>query len=117
MNSIIILTRQLEAAAPQMTPGEMFTSLLASLGLPIILFGAMWFFLIRPQRKEQKQRKLDINKMKVGDKIVTIGGIVGRVVNMKDNEVTISTSVANTMMTFRKEAIDKVDRPIGEEEV
>ena len=100
-----------------MNPGDMWGSLLASLGLPIILFGAMWFFLIRPQKKEQKQRKEDINKMKVGDNIITIGGIVGKVVNIKDNEITIATSVANTMMTFRKEAIDKVVSPIKEEDI
>lgn len=118
MNNIA-LAIMLAAGNPPQAPegGNMLASLLASLGLPLILIGSMWFFLIRPQRKEQKQRAADIKAMRVGDSVVTIGGIVGKVVNLKDNEITISTSVANTMMTFRKEAIDKVIKPINEEDL
>ena len=40
--------------------------------------------------------------LSVGDKIATIGGMVGYVANIKDDEVTISTSAANTLVTFTK---------------
>lgn len=105
-----------EATAQQeLTPGQMVVQFLMTFGLPILMIGGLYFLMIRPQRKEQKKRQADRESMKVGDNIVTIGGIVGRIVNLKDNEVTISTSVANTMMTFRKEAVDQVIKPISDD--
>jgi preprotein translocase subunit YajC len=52
--------------------------------------------------------------MVVGDNVVTIGGVAGRVVNIKDDEVTISTSVANTLVTFKKSAVNTVVKPVSE---
>jgi preprotein translocase subunit YajC len=49
--------------------------------------------------------------MRPGDNVMTIGGIVGRVANITGDEVTIYTSVANTMMTFKKNAISTVLSP------
>lgn len=49
-----------------------------------------------------------INAMRVGDSVVTIGGIVGKIMNIAEDEITISTSVANTMMTFKKQAVSSV---------
>ena len=74
----------------------------------------MYFLLIRPQRKKEKKLREQINAMVVGDNVVTIGGVVGRVVNIKDDEVTISTSVANTLVTFKKSAVNTVVKPVSE---
>ncbi|NCC82617.1 MAG: preprotein translocase subunit YajC [Clostridia bacterium] len=90
-------------------------SYVMTFGLPIIMLVGLYFLMVRPQRKEQKKRQAERGSMVVGDKVVTIGGIVGRVVNIKDNEITVSTSVANTMMTFRKEAIDQVIKPVSDD--
>jgi preprotein translocase subunit YajC len=80
--------------------------------LPLaLMFGLMYLLLIRPQKKKEKKLREQINAMAVGDNVVTIGGIVGRVVNIKDDEVTISTSVANTLMTFKKSAVNTVIKP------
>lgn len=80
--------------------------------LPLaLMFGLMYLLLIRPQKKKEKKLREQINSMAVGDNVVTIGGIVGRVVNIKDDEVTISTSVANTLMTFKKSAVNTVIKP------
>lgn len=79
-----------------------------------LMFGLMWLLLIRPQKKKEKQLREQINKMVVGDTVVTIGGVVGKIVNIKDDEVTISTSVANTLMTFKKSAINTIQKPISE---
>ena len=102
-------------AQQELTPGQMVVQFLLTFGLPVLMIAGLYFLMIRPQRKEQKKRQADREAMKVGDNVVTIGGIVGRVVNLKDNDVTISTSVANTMMTFRKEAIDQVIKPISDD--
>lgn len=84
---------------------------------PLLILVVMWFILIRPQRKQEKKLKQQRESMKVGDRIVTIGGITGRIVNLKDDEVTVTTSVANTMMTFRKDAINQVIQPISDDNV
>ena len=80
----------------------------ASMGLLIIMFVVFYFVLIRPQRKKDKELKEQMSKLAVGDRVVTIGGLVGFVANIKDDQVTISTSAANTLVTFTKSAIQSV---------
>lgn len=75
----------------------------------VVLFGAMIYFLmIRPQKKQAKEAKEMMESLKVGDKIVTRGGIVGRIIHIDEDEVTIETSVEKTQMVFLKEAIGQV---------
>lgn len=100
-----------------MTTGTPATGVEAIAGLvvPLVLmFGLMYLFLIRPQKKKEKKLRDQISAMIVGDNIVTIGGVVGRIVNLKDDEVTISTSVANTLITFKKSAINTVVKPLSD---
>lgn len=83
--------------------------------LPLaLMFGLMYLLLIRPQRTKEKKLREQINAMAVGDKVVTAGGVVGKVVNIKDDEVTVSTSVANTLITFKKASISNIIKPINE---
>ena len=79
-----------------------------SIGLLVLMFVVFYFILIRPQRKRDKELKEQMSKLSVGDRVVTIGGLVGFVANIKDNEITISTSAANTLVTFTKSAISSV---------
>ncbi|MBP5655722.1 MAG: preprotein translocase subunit YajC [Clostridiales bacterium] len=81
---------------------------LYSIGLLVVMFVVFYFLLIRPQRKRDKEMKEQMAKLMVGDKVVTIGGLVGLVANIKDDEVTISTSAANTLVTFTKSSIQSV---------
>ena len=81
---------------------------LASIALLVLMFVVFYFILIRPQRKRDKELKEQMSKLSVGDRVVTIGGLVGFVANIKDNEITISTSAANTLVTFTKSAISSV---------
>ena len=81
---------------------------LASIVLLVLMFVVFYFILIRPQRKRDKELKEQMSKLSVGDRVVTIGGLVGFVANIKDNEITISTSAANTLVTFTKSAISSV---------
>ena len=93
------------------------TDLQSILGLVMplaLMFGLMYLLLIRPQKKKEKKLREQISLMAVGDNIVTIGGVVGKIVNLKDDEVTISTSVANTLITFKKSAINVVNKPAAE---
>ena len=83
-----------------------------SMGIALLLFGVVFYFMIlRPQKKRDKEFKSLMERLRIGDKVVTIGGIVGRVANIKDDEITIATSVANTLITFQKSAINNVITP------
>ncbi|NLA95243.1 MAG: preprotein translocase subunit YajC [Clostridiaceae bacterium] len=77
--------------------------------LPFILIvGVMYFFTIRPQKKREKKLKETIASMRPGDKVMSIGGIVGQVANISDDEVSIYTSGERTLLTFKKSAISTV---------
>ena len=54
-----------------------------------LIFVVMWFFMIRPQRKQQKELENFRNSLKNGDKVVTVGGIYGTVCEVKDAYVLI----------------------------
>ena len=77
--------------------------------LPMILMIAVLYFLmIRPQQKKQKEEQKMRNNLRVGDELTTIGGIKGRVVSIKDDTVTIETSNDRTKIVFVKDAIGTV---------
>ncbi len=64
--------------------------LLATPLFPIILMlGVMWFFLIRPQQKKQKEHREMINALKKGDRVITSGGLYGRITGVTDNTLTL----------------------------
>ncbi len=54
-----------------------------------LIFVVMWFFMIRPQRKQQKELENFRNALQKGDKVVTIGGIFGTVAEIKEDSVLI----------------------------
>ena len=69
--------------------------------LPLVLIIVLlYFMMIRPQRKKEKETKAMINAMKVGDKVVTIGGICGKVAKIKDEYVFIETEFETIVMGF-----------------
>lgn len=88
--------------------------MLMTLALPIGMLVLMYFILIRPQRKQEKEQKAQRSKLAVGDQVITIGGLVGKVVNIKDDDITIATSVANTLVTFRRDSINTVKKPVSD---
>ena len=84
------------------------TDLIMGIGM-IVLFGAVMYFMIYlPQKKRDKKLKEQMDKLCIGDKVVTIGGLVGVVARITDDDVTIYTSAANTPVTYNKAAIQTV---------
>ncbi len=81
--------------------GSMWTMILLY-GLIIAVF---YFILIRPQSKQKKKEEEMRNSLDVGDTIVTIGGIIGRVVSIKDEEIVIETGADRNKMKIKKWAI------------
>jgi len=85
-----------------------WTSSLLMIGGLAVVFAFMYFFTIRPQRKRDKELRAQIDKLSVGDTVVTIGGLIGTVANIQDDNITLTTSVAHTMVTFKKSAVNTV---------
>ena len=72
----------------------------------LLIFVVMWFFMIRPQRKQQKELENFRNSLKKGDKVVTIGGIYGTVSEIKENSVLIEVD-NNVKIRVSKQALVK----------
>lgn len=77
----------------------------------VLIFAALYFFLIRPNSKKKKQEAELRNSLEIGDEITTIGGIVGRVIAIKDDEdaIIIETGPDRNKMKFKKWCISTVD--------
>ena len=67
-----------------------------------------YFLLIRPQKKRQRQMQNMLDSMQKGDEIITIGGIMGKVFDIRQDCVIITTSADETKMKFEKTAIARV---------
>ena len=90
----------LQTAAPAQGSGLSMWIMLA------LIFIVMWFFMIRPQRKQQKEMENFRNSLKNGDKVVTIGGIYGTVSEVKDAYVLLEVD-KDVKIRVNKQAIQK----------
>ena len=108
MSSIIIgkgvisMLQFLESASA--TPaqgGRMLGCIIMMLGLLVVFY----FLMIRPENKRKKEAEQMRSSIKVGDKITTIGGIVGTVVNVKSDNIVIETSADQVRMELTKWAV------------
>lgn len=81
--------------------------------LPIILTVAMvalfYFFILRPQKKQEKEKNNMINNLTVGDEVTTIGGVIGKVVSIKDETFVLETTKDKTKIRFLRSALRSVD--------
>ena len=83
--------------------------------LPLIfVFVLMYFFMIRPQKKQEQKEAQMRDNLQVGDEVTTIGGIIGRVVSIKDETFTLETSRDRTKIRFVRNAIKSVDVRIAD---
>ena len=98
------------------------TSYYMHLFIPLLLlFFFMWFFILRPQRKKDNEARMMRNTIQPGDEIVTIGGVVGKVLNVKEDSIVIYCGSDRTKMEFKKWAISevtkKVETPVKDDSV
>ncbi|MBN2898837.1 MAG: preprotein translocase subunit YajC [Clostridia bacterium] len=73
----------------------------------IPMFAVFYFLLIRPQQKKAKKLQAMRDNLDVGNKITTIGGIVGKITSIKEDDIDVN--VNGTSLTFKKWAIASVD--------
>ena len=79
-------------------------------GILIVACLAMYFILFLPQKRQEKKAQEMRADLQVGDGITTIGGIVGRVVSLKDDTVLIETGSERTKIRFKRAAIQSVEK-------
>jgi preprotein translocase subunit YajC len=87
----------------------------ASMGMMIlwmvVIFGVMYFLMIRPQKKEQKRLQAMLNSMEVGDSIVTTSGFYGVIIDMTEEDVIVEFgNNKNCRIPMRKQAIAEVEK-------
>lgn len=110
MSFVVSAAEESPAADQDSAKGGLLGDFLPIIAMYALLFGAMYFILIRPQRKRQKKEDELRNSVILGDNITTIGGVTGRVVQIKDDEITIESSIDRTLLTFKKWAIRDVQK-------
>lgn len=77
----------------------------------VVLFGIMYFLMIRPQKKEQKRVAAMLNSMEVGDSVVTTGGFYGVIIDMTEEDVIVEFgNNKNCRIPMRKQAIVEVEK-------
>ena len=81
------------------------------LGFMILIF---YFLVMRPQKKQERKEAQMRDSLQVGDEVTTIGGIIGRVVSIKDETFTLETSRDRTKIRFVRSAIKSVDVRIAD---
>lgn len=72
-----------------------------------VIFGAMYFIFIRPKRKQQKAEQKMRENLQVGDEIVTIGGIYGRVISLKEDAIVIESKADRSKLTIARWALQQ----------
>lgn len=77
----------------------------------VAIFAIFYFLIIRPQRKQQERHRQLLASLQKGDRIVTSGGIVGEVVHIKDDEVTVRSGEAR-LVVMRSNIANIVNRSV-----
>lgn len=96
----------LEATAQQVNgTANMITTVV----MLVAMIAIFYFFMYRPQKKQEKETNDMRNSLQVGDEITTIGGIIGKIVSMKDETVLIETSNERNKIRILRTAVRNVD--------
>ena len=104
IESMMILAQSSGQQQPQGSAAPMMIGL-------ALMIGVFYFVLMRGNRKQQRERTDLLSNLSKNDKVMTIGGIIGTVVQVRDNEVVLKVDESNnTKMTFIKKSIQQVIR-------
>ena len=94
------------ATEPASGNGDVLTSILSYAPLVLVII-AFYFLLIRPQQKKDKEDKAMRENLDIGDEIVTAGGIIGRIVSIKDDTIVIETGSDRSKIRITKWAVSQ----------
>jgi preprotein translocase subunit YajC len=94
-----------EATATTTAGGDMLSMLI----MIVVMVAVFYFLLIRPQRKKDKAVKDMLSALKKGDRICTIGGIYGNIIDLKEDTLTIAVGAQKTQMVIARWAVRSVE--------
>ena len=89
-------------------------SMLSIILMVVLFIGVFYFFGVRPQKKQERQAAEMRNSLMVGDEITTIGGIIGKIVSIKEETMVIETTRDHTRIRLLKSAVRSVDVRVEE---
>ncbi len=84
-------------------------SMVTTIVMLVAMIAIFYFFMYRPQKKQEKETNAMRNGLQVGDEITTIGGIIGKIVSIKDETVLIETSNERNKIRILRTAVRNVD--------
>ena len=99
----------LEAAATDAAAASGKVNAITTLVMLAAMIAVFYFFMYRPQKKQEKESTNMRNNLKVGDEVTTIGGVIGKIVSIKDETVTIETSNERNKIRILRSAVRNVD--------
>lgn len=110
MNQFLLLNAAASGTASGATDGGA-GSIITMILMYGVLFGALYLFLFRPQQKKKKKEEKMRGNVQIGDEITTIGGIMGRVIGIKEetDSIVIETGADHDKIRIKKWAIGSVD--------
>jgi preprotein translocase subunit YajC len=105
-SSCAVATTSTDANGNVVTPNP-WTSMLPLLIFIVVIFGLMYFFTIRPQRKKQQETMKMLQALQKGDKIITNAGIYGQIDTVYDDSFLIKTDSGSTMKVAKWAVVGK----------
>ena len=90
-----------------LTTTESYISLFFTLALMLVM---LYFMIYRPQKKQEKKDAAMRSSLEIGDQVTTIGGVIGRVVAIKDDTFVLETGADRVKIRFTKNAISSVEK-------
>ena len=90
-----------------LTTTESYISLFFTLALMLVM---LYFMIYRPQKNQEKKDAAMRSSLEIGDQVTTIGGIIGRVVAIKDDTFVLETGADRVKIRFTKNAISSVEK-------
>ncbi|MBR6602573.1 MAG: preprotein translocase subunit YajC [Clostridia bacterium] len=104
-----MLTRLLDATAADGANAGNPAGSWMSIIMIVAMLAILYFFMIRPQKKQEKETQAMRNALQVGDEITTIGGIIGKIISIKEETCMIETGHDRTKIRILKSAVRNVD--------
>ena len=87
----------------------MNSEMMSTVFMLVLMFAMLYFFMIRPENKRKKEAQNMRDSLAVGDEITTIGGIIGKIVSIKEETLVLETSHDRTRIRILKTAVSRVD--------
>ena len=106
MSSFLMFFQQAAAPAAGAAPAGDGMGALLAIMLPIGMIVIFYFLLIRPQNNRMKKHKAMLAGMKKGDTVITQGGIIGRIFQLKDDEIVLDTGEGGKLRIVRGMIVD-----------